>query len=35
VKALAVARLLVDELERLDPELPEPEEELDGLVIPP
>jgi PPK2 family polyphosphate:nucleotide phosphotransferase len=35
VKALAVARLLLDELERLDPELPEPEEGLDGLVIPP
>jgi PPK2 family polyphosphate:nucleotide phosphotransferase len=33
VKALAVARLLVDALERLDPQLPEPEPGLDGLVV--
>ena len=33
VKATAVAELLVDALERLDPRLPEPEEGLDGLVI--
>jgi PPK2 family polyphosphate:nucleotide phosphotransferase len=33
LKAVAVAKLLVDALERLDPRLPEPEEGLDGLVI--
>ena len=33
VKALAVARLLVDELERLDPRFPEPEPGIEGLVI--
>jgi PPK2 family polyphosphate:nucleotide phosphotransferase len=33
VKATAVAELLVDTLERIDPQLPEPEEGLDGLVI--
>ena len=33
VKALAVATLLVDALERLDPQLPEAEPGLDGLVI--
>jgi PPK2 family polyphosphate:nucleotide phosphotransferase len=33
VKATAVAALLVDALERMDPQLPEPEEGLDGLVI--
>ena len=33
VKATAVAELLVDALERIDPKLPEPEEGLDGLVI--
>jgi len=33
VKATAVAELLVAELESIDPQLPEPEEGLDGLVI--
>lgn len=33
VKALAVATLLVDALERIDPQLPEAEPGLDGLVI--
>ena len=33
VKATAVAELLVDTLERIDPQLPEPEEGLDGVVI--
>jgi PPK2 family polyphosphate:nucleotide phosphotransferase len=33
VKALAVAELLVDALERMDPQLPEPEEGIEGLVI--
>jgi len=33
VKATAVAELLVAALERIDPQLPEPEEGLDGLVI--
>jgi len=33
VKAAAVAELLVDALERIDPQLPEAEEGLDGLVI--
>ena len=33
VKAVAVAELLVDALERIDPQLPEPEEGLEGLVI--
>ena len=33
VKAVAVAELLVAALERIDPQLPEPEEGLDGLVI--
>jgi PPK2 family polyphosphate:nucleotide phosphotransferase len=33
VKALAVAELVADTLERLDPRLPEPEEGLEGLVI--
>ena len=33
VKSTAVARLLVDALERLDPQLPEPEPGLDGLVV--
>jgi PPK2 family polyphosphate:nucleotide phosphotransferase len=33
VKALAVARLLVDTLERLDPQLPDPEPGLEGLVV--
>ncbi len=33
VKATAVAELLVAELERIDPQLPEPEEGLEGLVI--
>ena len=33
VKATAVAELLVDALERIDPQLPEPEEGLDGLVV--
>jgi PPK2 family polyphosphate:nucleotide phosphotransferase len=33
VKATAVAALLVDALERIDPELPEPEPGLDGLRI--
>lgn len=33
LKALAVAELLVDALERLDPKLPEPEQGLEGLVV--
>ena len=33
VKATAVAELLVDALERIDPQLPEAEEGLDGLVV--
>jgi len=33
VKATAVAALLVDALERIDPQLPEPEEGLEGLVV--
>jgi PPK2 family polyphosphate:nucleotide phosphotransferase len=33
VKALAVATLLVDALDRIDPQLPEAEEGLDGLII--
>jgi PPK2 family polyphosphate:nucleotide phosphotransferase len=33
VKAVAVAQLLVDELERLDPQLPPPEPGIEGLVI--
>ena len=33
VKALAVAELLCAELERLDPRLPEPKEEIDGLRV--
>jgi hypothetical protein len=33
VKSTAVAALLVDTLERLDPRLPDPEPGLDGLVI--
>jgi PPK2 family polyphosphate:nucleotide phosphotransferase len=33
VKATAVAKLLVDALERIDPQLPEPEEGLDGIVV--
>jgi PPK2 family polyphosphate:nucleotide phosphotransferase len=33
VKATAVAELLVDALERIDPQLPKPEDGLDGLVI--
>ena len=33
VKAVAVARLLVDALERLDPQLPEPEPGIEGLRI--
>jgi polyphosphate kinase 2 (PPK2 family) len=33
LKAVAVAKLLIDALERLDPRLPEPEEGLGGLVI--
>ena len=33
LKALAVGELLVDALERLDPQLPEPEEGLEGLEI--
>jgi len=35
VKSLAVAGLLVAALERIDPRLPEPEEGIDGLVVPP
>ncbi len=34
VKSLAVAELLVDALERIDPRLPDPEEGIDGLVVP-
>ena len=33
VKALATGRLLVDALERLDPQLPEPEPGIDSLVV--
>jgi polyphosphate kinase 2 (PPK2 family) len=33
LKALAVAELVADTLERLDPKLPEAEEGLDGLMI--
>jgi polyphosphate kinase 2 (PPK2 family) len=33
VKALAVATLLVDALERMDPQLPEPEAGLEDLEI--
>jgi len=33
LKALVVAELLVDALERLDPKLPEPEQGLEGLVV--
>jgi PPK2 family polyphosphate:nucleotide phosphotransferase len=33
VKAYAVAKLLVEELERLDPQLPAPEPDIEGLVI--
>ncbi len=33
LKALAVAELVVDALERLGPRLPEPEDGLDGLVV--
>jgi hypothetical protein len=33
VKALAVATLLVDALEQMDPQLPEPEPGLDELEI--
>jgi len=33
LKALAVAELVVDALERLGPRLPEPEDGLDGLVL--
>jgi polyphosphate kinase 2 (PPK2 family) len=33
VKAFAVAQLLVDELERMDPQLPPPEPGIEGLVI--
>jgi PPK2 family polyphosphate:nucleotide phosphotransferase len=33
VKATAVATLLVDALERIDPQLPEPEDGVDGLVV--
>jgi PPK2 family polyphosphate:nucleotide phosphotransferase len=34
VKSLAVAELLLAALERLDPRLPDPEEDVDGLVVP-
>ena len=34
VKSLAVAELLVAALERIDPKLPDPEEGIDGLVVP-
>ncbi len=34
LKALVVAQLLVDALERMDPRLPEPEPGIDGLSIP-
>jgi PPK2 family polyphosphate:nucleotide phosphotransferase len=33
VKATAVAELLVDSLERIDPQLPEPEDGIEGLVV--
>jgi PPK2 family polyphosphate:nucleotide phosphotransferase len=33
LKALAVAELVVDALERIDPELPEPEAGLEGIVV--
>jgi PPK2 family polyphosphate:nucleotide phosphotransferase len=35
VKALATAALLVEALERIDPQLPEPEAGLEGFVVPP
>jgi PPK2 family polyphosphate:nucleotide phosphotransferase len=34
LKALVVAQLLVDALERIDPQLPEPEPGVEGLVVP-
>jgi PPK2 family polyphosphate:nucleotide phosphotransferase len=34
LKALVVAQLLVDALERIDPQLPEPEPGAEGLVVP-
>jgi PPK2 family polyphosphate:nucleotide phosphotransferase len=34
VKAVAVASLLVDALERVDPQLPEPDEGIEGITIP-
>jgi PPK2 family polyphosphate:nucleotide phosphotransferase len=34
LKALVVARLLVDALEQIDPQLPEPEPGADGLAVP-
>ena len=33
VKALVVAELLVEALETMDPQFPEPEEDLEGLVV--
>jgi PPK2 family polyphosphate:nucleotide phosphotransferase len=34
VKSLAVAELLVDALEHIDPRLPDPEEDVEGLIVP-
>ena len=34
VKSLVVAELLVDALERIDPRLPDPEEDVEGLIVP-
>jgi hypothetical protein len=33
VKSLAVAQLLVDTLERMDPQLPPPEPDIENVVV--
>jgi polyphosphate kinase 2 (PPK2 family) len=33
LKAVAIAQLLVDTLERVDPQLPEPEQGIEGLTV--
>jgi hypothetical protein len=33
VRNLAVAKILLHHLKRIDPKLPEPEEGIDGLVV--